>query len=599
MNKRNAQRSNYQQHVQLNRKLKLWIRPLLLLSIAVVAVLAVLLVLPIFQIHPPVNDERASALLIPASEDWCSRELYTSLGATPDGRAASCGEGGEAGRVWFKFQASRPQVTITLKTNGRGDQIRNAYISLWDEAGTELQCTPPVDSKSGVQLTTNELQTGRAYYLAVSNVSKEEEGTFELCLSTQGNYDFRESAVFLADVSDWCSEDARFSTLWATADGPAGSCWKAGPNYNRWFRFQATTPHISIQVESGEEKGSLLKPLIALWNDEGKELACTRFVENEEKTTLNFSGLTPGKTYFFEIDNHAGYAGAYRGSFTLCVDDEVGYDFRKHAHLLSNITNWCSEQGAFSTQWATGDGAAGSCQQDEPHHNRWFKFQATAPGILVQLKPGQAGSSIQKPFLVLEDEWGLEIACAKYVEALGTVALSSQSLSPGSWYYLAVDNEPESRGGHTGSFSLCVNSQADNDFKEAAEPLPATGNWCSGPGAFSTLWASADGRGGSCWQHPPAYNRWFSFTATAPKLRIELQTGGANGSIRFPVMAVWDEAGQEVGCAAASQEVENLQLELQGLKTGSTYFLSVDNNPAYEGVYRGSFSLCIKPLLSP
>ena len=80
------------------------------------------------------------------------------------------------------------------------------------------------------------------------------------------DYDFKVGAYEIVNPHNWCSADAEFSTINASPDEDAGSCWPNGPNYNRWFRFQATTPDIAVQVRTGGIEGR------GKWVDEREKL---------------------------------------------------------------------------------------------------------------------------------------------------------------------------------------------------------------------------------------------------------------------------------------------------------------------------------------
>ncbi|MBK9391774.1 MAG: hypothetical protein IPN68_16880 [Bacteroidetes bacterium] len=56
-------------------------------------------------------------------------------------------------------------------------------------------------------------------------------------------------------INNWCSSDAAYTTVGASADKNKGTCWANGPNYNRWFKFQATSTNIaSIKLKTGGAK---------------------------------------------------------------------------------------------------------------------------------------------------------------------------------------------------------------------------------------------------------------------------------------------------------------------------------------------------------
>ncbi|MBE7441930.1 MAG: hypothetical protein HS119_05690 [Flavobacteriales bacterium] len=63
-------------------------------------------------------------------------------------------------------------------------------------------------------------------------------------------------AIILTHTSNNCSANAAYTSLAATADGNAGSCWENGPNYNVWFSFVATTTEVTLDLKVGGAQGS-------------------------------------------------------------------------------------------------------------------------------------------------------------------------------------------------------------------------------------------------------------------------------------------------------------------------------------------------------
>ncbi len=210
------------------------------------------------------------------------------------------------------------------------------------------------------QWVATSLTPGNWYYISVDNYNNTGyRGTFTLCITDVVDYDFREGAYEITDYDGWCSADQQFTTLGATADGVAGTCWPNGPSYNRWFRFQATGTEAMFNVQTGGDQGTLRYPLAALYDTLGNEIACARYTNDYNDVSIGTTGLTPGEWYFLSVDNYTN--GGYRGTFTLCADDQVDYDFKLGAIELTDIDNWCSTQEAYTTLGASPDELAGTC----------------------------------------------------------------------------------------------------------------------------------------------------------------------------------------------------------------------------------------------
>ena len=64
-------------------------------------------------------------------------------------------------------------------------------------------------------------------------------------------------------------------------------------------------------------------PYIAMWNEADEQVACARYSFDYSDLTIGSDTLTIGKTYYIVVDNYADPG--YKGSFTLCITDNVNY----------------------------------------------------------------------------------------------------------------------------------------------------------------------------------------------------------------------------------------------------------------------------------
>ncbi|MBL7935471.1 MAG: T9SS type A sorting domain-containing protein, partial [Bacteroidia bacterium] len=310
---------------------------------------------------------------------------------------------------------------------------------------------------------------------------------------------------------------------------------------------------------------------------------------------LSAIGLTPGNTYYISVDNHNGASGGYRGTFKLCMQDAVTYDYYEGAILLNDLNNWCSSDGAYTTIQATNDKNPGSCWNTVGGSNRWFKFVATTTQIKVQLKTGGTEGTIQNPYMAIwQSDGTTPITCVNYSSTYSDLELSYNNLTIGSTYYISVDNHNGASGGYRGTFALCINDKADYDFYEAAEELTDLNNWCSTNAIYTTILATKDKNKGSCWNTVGGSNRWFKFLANSSNATIQLKTGGAEGTLQNPYLALWQSDGTtQIDCKNYTSTYSDLTITTSSLVAGNTYYISVDNHNGASGGYRGTFSLCI------
>ncbi|MBL7870797.1 MAG: T9SS type A sorting domain-containing protein [Cyclobacteriaceae bacterium] len=540
----------------------------------------------------PANDNKASAT--PISTGCSANGAYTTVAATADQAAGSCAPNGPNYNVWFSFTATTNFINVQLKSGGALGTMQYGWATLWDGAGTQLACSPYNSQQYGtMEFNYLGLTPGTTYYISVDNfVGVGYRGTFSLCLNDVVNYDYKSGALDVTSVINSCSANAAYTTLGAGADQAAGTCAPNGPNYNRWFSFVATgTTFINVQLKTGGALGTMQYGWATLWTGAGAQLACSPYNSQQYGTMeFNYLGLTAGTTYYISVDNFVGVG--YRGTFSLCLNDVVNYDYKQGAFDATTIINGCSSNAAFTTLSASADQAAGTCAPNGPNYNRWFKFTATSTTFInVQLKSGGAFGTMQYGWATLWDGAGMQLACSPYnSQQYGTREFSYLGLTSGATYYISVDNFVGLN--YRGTFSLCLTDVLDYNFYEGATSLTNLNNWCSANAAYTTVGASADRSKGSCWNNGPNYNRWFKFVAVTPNATIQVTTGGANGTMQFGYLALWQSNGTtQIACTQYSTQYGTLSVSSSALVVGNTYYISVDNFALIN--YPGSFKLCI------
>ncbi|MDY0082961.1 MAG: T9SS type A sorting domain-containing protein, partial [Ignavibacteriaceae bacterium] len=529
------------------------------------------------------------AINVSALIDDCSADAeYTTYGMTGDKNAASTWNTSPNYNVWFKFQATSFAINVNVLRGGSYGTIRRINAAIWEADGTtEVASNRYVSDNDNVYVGSVDLVPGNWYYISVDNNYANYRGTFTLCIDDDVDYDFYDGAQILTNLSDWSSDDAAYTTLGATADKNAASTWNTSPNYNRWFKFKATSDQINVIVKRGGDYGTIRRINVALWESDGTtEINSNRYVSDNDNVSISALNLTVDNWYYISVDNN--YAN-YRGTFSLYVNDEPDYDYYEGAYLIDDINNWCSDDAEFTTLGATADKNAGSCWNTGPNYNRWFKFQAVSDGISVTAKRGGDFGTIRRINLALwEDDGTTEIDCNRYVSDNDNVSVSSNNLTPGNWYYVSVDNN---YANYRGTFTLCVDDQPTYDYKAGAIELVDLDNWCSNDAEYTTIGATADENAASCWNTSPNYNRWFKFQAIFDTVTIDVKTQGAEGTVRRLNVALWESDGTtEVECLRYSSDYDDIQIVNGDLTPGDWYYISVDNNYAN---YRGTFTLCV------
>jgi hypothetical protein len=529
----------------------------------------------------PGYDFRTAAFPLASISDYCSSDAqFDNRFATRDGSAGSCWSGGTDHNVWFSFVAETKAVKVDIKTGGTNGTMRGQQIAIWNTAGVLVACNDAGWNYSGMlSLSIDTLTAGRTYLISVDDQTT--HGTFTLCVDNSTDYDFRSGAELLYYTDNWCSSDAQYDNRFATRDGSAGSCWSGGTDHNVWFEFVAETGGIKVDVKTGGVLGTMRGQQVAIWNTSGIQLACNDAGWNYSGTlSLSIDTLTVGRHYYISVDDQTTH-----GSFALCMNNKVGYDFKTGAVFLSDIDHWCSSEAQYDNRYATHDENAGSCWSGGTDHNVWFRFVAISGQIEVDVKTGGTLGTMRGQQIALWNSAGTQVAC---IDAgwnfSGTLSLLSDTLTSGNTYYMSVDDQTTH-----GSFTICANNKSGYDFKSGAVLLSSMGDWCSSNAQFDNRFATRDGSAGSCWSGGTDHNVWFSFVASTNAARADLTTGGVYGTMRGQQIALWNEAGTQIACNDAGWNYSGmLSLGVDTIKPGNTYYISVDDQTTH-----GTFTLCL------
>ena len=540
-------------------------------------------------------DRQSCAVELADRNNWTSPDqAYTTVTASGDGVTGSCTHNGPTSNRWFKFQATTTYADVSVLTGGNQGTMQYPYLTLWDEVDTELGCSAHSSSDGDLNLTHNALVPGQWYYVSVDNHHGVDsyKGSFAMHINDQPpmDYDRMLYALELTDLNSWTSPDAAYTTEGATPDESKGSCWHNGPNNNRWFKFQAVTNYVNVEVHTGATEGTMQYPYLALWDAGSSELACAKFVDSSTDILVSYDSLTPGEWYYISVDNHND--NSFRGSFGLSINGQTPLDYDLKGSAIEVATdNWASIDAQFTTIGATPDESKGSCWINGPNYNRWFKFQATTDYIDVTLRTGGTEGTLQYPYLALWDAGSSELTCAKFTDASADIKVTTSGLIPGEWYYIAVDNHGSTS--FRGSFSLSIRDQAPQDYDDWNYAIEMTdlNSWYSGDAAYTTALGTADGVRASCWNSGPNYNRWFKFQATTNQIDVTMHTGANEGTLEYAFLALWDAVGTELACDRFVMKYSDLNVQGVDLTPGEWYYISVDNFVSTN--YWGSFALSL------
>jgi hypothetical protein len=180
-------------------------------------------------------------------------------------------------------------------------------------------------------------------------------GTFSLCIYDTIDYDFKSGAyeITITATGARIYRNLLLSVLLLMSHAPPAGT--PVPILTAGSEFRALSTDFTAVLRTGGLMEHCVHPLLALYDSTGNEKACSRYVndyQDIEITTDTFD-LVIGDWYYIVVDN---YEHTYRrGTFTLCTDDKLSYDFKDGAETITDLDNWCSDLAQFSTVTATPD----------------------------------------------------------------------------------------------------------------------------------------------------------------------------------------------------------------------------------------------------
>ncbi|MCB9273014.1 MAG: gliding motility-associated C-terminal domain-containing protein [Lewinellaceae bacterium] len=132
-----------------------------------------------------------------------------------------------------------------------------------------------------------------------------------------------------------------------------------------------------------------------------------------------------------------------------------------NAIMLSDVSSWCSNAGAYNNNDATDSGQSPSCfPNNQANNDVWFSFVAQATDVTISVTgdiPFNAGGTLNDPqFALYLGDCGnlVQEACASDAFNDNAIQLMESQLEIGQTYYIQVS----ARSGQMGTFQLCVNN---------------------------------------------------------------------------------------------------------------------------------------------
>lgn len=317
-----------------------------------------------------------------------------------------------------------------------------------------------------------------------------------------------------------------YSNAGFLSPSPSATCFAGGAKNYFWFTFIASSPTVTIKVNSGTLTG-----MVALFSASScagpfTQLVCGTTPAPSPKVT--YSGLTVGTCYYIVVDGQLNSTGTF--SLTLTSPTQPFNDLACNAYTLPT-PDFCSSLDAFTTVGATAEtsaqGGGGGCFDLTGAINGvWFKFVATAACASVTITGG-GSTGIKRPSVAfLQPVGGLcgaasftSMGCITAGPGKSTITATTSTLVVGQTYYILVDDY----SANTGTFKICFSNKAcataipANDACSGAVALCQGQNYIGATNGSSGN--SSEDPGASLWacSSAPSLNKtlYFTFSTSA------------------------------------------------------------------------------------
>ena len=445
---------------------------------------------------PPSNDDicNATDLVFGATSN---PDDYTNVGSTAETNepVPGCFDGGINSSVWFTFDAPANADTrdVRVSTDIVGSTLDDTEIAVYEAPGdcndlttltNELGCNQDggtdVIFNSVVELSG--LTPNDTYYIQVDRWGSTDDGTFgiEVDYTPPANDDIcnAESLTFGADAN---SDDYDNFSATAETDEPVPGCFDSGINGSVWFTFVAPANADTQDVRvSTDIAGSTLDDTeIAVYEAPGdcndlttltNELGCNQDggVDINFNSILDLTGLTPGDTYYVQVDR---WGSANDGTFGIEIDytPPANDDACDAINLTIDDTPAPDQYDIFGASSQPNEPVA-VCFNSGINGSVWFTFTAPSNGEATVTTDFTGGSLIDTEIAVYEAPGDCndlttltnEVDCNQDggVDVDFNSIINLTGLTAGDTYYIQVDRWGSA---DDGTFGIEVQSTLSTD----------------------------------------------------------------------------------------------------------------------------------------
>lgn len=155
---------------------------------------------------------------------------------------------------------------------------------------------------------------------------------------------------------------------------------------------------------------------------------------------------------------------------------QPGNDGCAGAFQLEDVSDWCSEAGAFNNQGASGDAIPPASCFSGSQADVWFSFTPFAADVTITIIGSTGINLLEAPEIALyQGSCNVlqEVACATGASQSNVNSLYAGGLSLGLPHFLRIQSAP----GNNGAFQLCINNY--NSPEDPSSDCPEAAILCS------------------------------------------------------------------------------------------------------------------------
>ena len=387
--------------------------------------------LPYFQCH--------NALTLAVNQDIICDTItaVSSIGA------------GVKNEIWIKFVALTPHQIITIENETIGPP---SSAVLFDSCNA---FTPLVYQQNYGFLHYKHFVPGHTYFLKLSSPYGPPsydfgQDTFQICITPVCSNDECENAVAILP-GDSCIFHS-YSSLASTPSSGFGTCLYGGSN-DVWYEFIATSTYHRIEIEGSGNNITAA----AFDGCENKQIACFDNALYNSPAYGHLDKLEIGKKYKVRVS--AETSTSLNGNFDLCLVNAPSNDLCRNAYELSHpLSADCKNEI---------QGTLVNASPSLGRVNVWYKFNALAKEVVIDVKPFTAGfdpcirlwtaTTGGHPDQCVFDT--KEIADVSHLDFEAEVMIYN-NLVLNATYYIEIYGG--SMNTHNGDFSICLTGLSDN-----------------------------------------------------------------------------------------------------------------------------------------